>query len=46
LRQRLGETRLAELRAQGEAMDEDQAVSYAFEMIAKVLRMSTAFGEQ
>jgi hypothetical protein len=41
LSQSLGETRLAELRAQGEAMDEDHAVAYAFDMIAKVLRMST-----
>jgi predicted ATPase len=40
VRQSLGDARLAELRAQGEAMDEDRAVAYALEMITKVLPKS------
>jgi hypothetical protein len=37
----LGEVHLAELRAQGEAMDQDHAVAYALEVITRVLRDST-----
>jgi predicted ATPase/class 3 adenylate cyclase len=37
LRQSLGEARLAELRAEGEAMDEDQAVAHALHAIAEAL---------
>jgi len=40
LRQSLGEARLAELRAEGEALDEDQAVAYALHAIAEALAES------
>jgi predicted ATPase len=40
LRQSLGQVRLAELRAEGEAMDEDQAVAYALHAIAVALAES------
>jgi hypothetical protein len=39
LRETLGEARLAELRAQGEAMDEDHAVAYALDAIARVRQL-------
>jgi predicted ATPase/class 3 adenylate cyclase len=41
LRQSLGEARRAELRAEGEAMDEDQAVAHALHAIAKALKESS-----
>jgi hypothetical protein len=37
IRDSLGETRLAEMRAEGEAMDEDHAVAFALEAIATAL---------
>jgi hypothetical protein len=37
LRQSLGEARLAELRAEGEALDEEQAVAHALHAIAEAL---------
>lgn len=37
LREALGEARLRELRAQGAAMDDDHAVAYALEVIARAL---------
>ena len=36
LRDALGEVPLRELRAEGEAMDEDHAVAFALDAIAKV----------
>jgi predicted ATPase/class 3 adenylate cyclase len=41
LRQSLGEARLADLRAEGEAMDEDQAVAHALHAIAEAIEKST-----
>jgi hypothetical protein len=41
LRQSLGEARLADLRAEGEAMDEDQAAAFALHAIAKAIEKST-----
>jgi predicted ATPase len=42
VRERLGQARLAQLRAEGEAMDEDHAVAYAVEIISKALHESAA----
>jgi hypothetical protein len=38
LRNALGETRLRQLRAEGEAMDYDHAVAYALEAISRAGR--------
>jgi hypothetical protein len=37
----LGEERLRHLRAEGEAMDDDRAVAYTLDQIAKALTDST-----
>jgi hypothetical protein len=39
LRETLGEARLVELRAQGVALDEDDAVAYALDAIARVAQL-------
>jgi hypothetical protein len=39
LRETLGEARLAELRAQGAAMNEDHAVAYALDAIARFAQL-------
>jgi hypothetical protein len=39
LRETLGEARLVELRAQGVALDEDDAVAYALDAIVRVAQV-------